>query len=96
MKKEKKQRPKQKFHPYQNLPFLWVLIINPNIDFIGTLQKSRFWRVKVRYKVGHLGNRAEVEKAAGEVAARPPDFASTQNPLIEEYSLNYSRIPNMI
>ena len=34
-----------------NLPkptFLWVLIINPNIDFIGTLQKSRFWRVKVR------------------------------------------------
>ena len=35
---------------YPNLPkptFLWVLIINPNIDFIGTLQKSRFWRVKV-------------------------------------------------
>ena len=27
--------------------FLWVLIINPNVDFIGTLQKSRFWRVEV-------------------------------------------------
>ena len=37
-------------NPYPNLPkptFLWVLIINPNIDFRGTLQKSRFWRVKV-------------------------------------------------
>ena len=35
---------------YPNLPIptlLWVLIINPSIDFIGTLQKSRFWRVKV-------------------------------------------------
>ena len=32
---------------YQNLLFLWVLIISPNIDFIGTLRKSRFWRVKV-------------------------------------------------
>ena len=35
---------------FPNLPkptFSWVLIINPNIDFIGTLQKSRFWRVKV-------------------------------------------------
>ena len=29
---------------YQNLLFLWF--INPHIDFVGTLQKSRFWRVK--------------------------------------------------
>ena len=38
------------FIQYPNLPkptFLWVVIINPNIDFVGTLQKSRFWRVKV-------------------------------------------------
>ena len=25
----------------------WVLIINPNMEFIGTLQKSRFWWVRV-------------------------------------------------
>ena len=39
---------------YPNLPkpiFLWVLIIDPNIDFIGALQKSRFWRVKVGPRV---------------------------------------------
>ena len=31
---------------YLNLPnptFLWVLSINPNREFIGTLQKSRLW-----------------------------------------------------
>ena len=35
---------------YLNLPnptFLSVLIINPNMVFIGTRQKSRFWWVKV-------------------------------------------------
>ena len=35
---------------YLNLPnptFLSVLIINPNMEFIGTRQKSRFWWVKV-------------------------------------------------
>ena len=38
--------------PYLNLPnptFLSVLIINPNMEFIGTRQKSRFWWVKVVY-----------------------------------------------
>ena len=30
-------------YPYLPKPtFLWVLIINPNVHFIGTLQKSRF------------------------------------------------------
>ena len=36
---------------YLNLPkteFLEVLIIDPNMEFIGTLRKSRFWQVKVR------------------------------------------------
>ena len=32
---------------YQNLLLLWVLIISPTMEFIGTLQKSRFWSVKV-------------------------------------------------
>ena len=43
---------------YPNLPIptlLWVLIINPSIDFIGTLQKSRFWRVKVYIYICHKG-----------------------------------------
>ena len=34
------------FRVYLNLPkpiFLWVRIINPSMEFIGTLQKSRFW-----------------------------------------------------
>ena len=37
-------------YKYLNLPnptFLSVLIINPNMEFIGTRQKSRFWWVKV-------------------------------------------------
>ena len=36
--------------PYLNLPeptFLSVLIRNPNMEFLGTRQKSRFWWVKV-------------------------------------------------
>ena len=34
---------------YKNLLFCRFLIINPNMNFIGTLQKSRFWRVKVYF-----------------------------------------------
>ena len=39
------------FRVYLKLPnptFLWVLIINPSMEFIGTLQKSRFWEVRFR------------------------------------------------
>ena len=35
---------------YPNLP---NLIINPNIDFIGTLQNSRLWRIY--YKGSYKG-----------------------------------------
>ena len=50
---------------YLNLPnptFLSVLIINPNIDFIGTRQKSRFWWVKVGY-IPELGGLSVSELA---------------------------------
>ena len=43
---------------YLNLPnptFLQVLIINPSIEFIGTLQKSRFWQVKVVIRMVYHG-----------------------------------------
>ena len=43
------------FHPkpYLNLPkptFLWVLIISPNMEFIGTLQKIGFGRLRYTLK----------------------------------------------
>ena len=40
---------------YLNLPnptFLSVRIINPNMEFIGTREKSRFWWVKVDVQLG--------------------------------------------
>ena len=49
--------PKLENYPYLNLPnptFLSVLIINPNMEFIGTRQKSRFWWVKVGYSKNSL------------------------------------------
>ena len=38
---------------YQTLLFPSVLIINPNMEFIGTRQKSRFWWVKVESRYEH-------------------------------------------
>ena len=41
------------FKVYLDLPkptLLQVLTMNPNINFIGTLQKSRFWRVEVEFR----------------------------------------------
>ena len=32
---------------YQNLFLVGVLITSPNMGFVETLQKSRFWRVQV-------------------------------------------------
>ena len=31
------------YHKQANPTFLQVLNINPNMEFLGTLQKSRFW-----------------------------------------------------
>ena len=39
-------------------PTFLFLIINPNMEFIGTLQKSRFWWVKVGFRTLSLGFRA--------------------------------------
>ena len=53
---------------YLNLPnptFLSVLIINPNMEFIGTRQKSRFWWVKVGFS--HFNSLPQLKPARARV-----------------------------
>ena len=43
-----------KYLKLPNPTFLWVPIINPNMKFMGTLQQSRFWLVKVPQRAEEL------------------------------------------